>query len=244
MMMILIHSVGYAGARIATNAHHHVARIATNAHHVARAVRISMYIDEPPIEISGVQWLTSENGLSYKELEAGPGALPEPTQTIAVAYKASYLSSGEVIEETSKGRPLTFTLGSDSVPMFQEAVTGMTVGGTRRLMLTPSSKFSNLDEETVQFDVELVAVKTAPEAALFKVQRGIAANRNLIRLALLSTFLPDILQLFGVLPGSGASPLSDAAFLGVPELAATAAQHPVVLDAANRWAESTLSLLN
>tara|TARA_B110001452_G_scaffold130856_1_gene108692 strand:+ start:120 stop:845 length:726 start_codon:yes stop_codon:yes gene_type:complete len=241
MMMLSIHSVAYtsthsvayAGTRFATNAHHQPT--------IVRAARVSMYVDDTPAEISSVQWLKSENGLSYKELEAGSGTMPDPTQTIAVAFKASYLSSGEVIEETAASRPLTFTLGSGSLPMFQEAVDGMAVGGTRRVMLPPTSMYSSLDEETVQFDVELVSVKTPPEAALFKVQQAVGNNRNLFRLALLSTFLPDILGLFD---GSGTAPMSDAAFLGAPELAAAAAQHPVVLDAANRWAESTLSLLN
>merc|ERR1719424_1529709 len=153
-----------------------------------------------------VQWQKSENGLSFKELEAGSGAMPEPSQTVTIAYKASYLSTGEIIEETAKSRPLGFTLGSDSAPMFQEAVEGMAVGGTRRVMLPPSSKYSSLEEETVQFDLELVAVKTAPEAALFKVQQAVGSNRNLFRLALFSTFLPDILNLLGVAPpGAGAS---------------------------------------
>ena len=244
MMLLSIHAAAYmpAGAPFATNAHHG-APFATNAHHVVRAARVSMYVDTSAesADISRVQWLKSENGLSFKELEAGSGALPELSQTIELAYKASFLSSGEVIEETAKSRPIAVTLGSDSLPMFQEAVNGMAVGGTRRVMLPPSCKYSSLDEETVQFDLELVAVKTAPAAALFKVQQAVGSNRNIIRLALLSTFLPDILNLFGV--GSGA-PTGDAAFLGAPELAATAAQHPVVLDAANRWAESTLSLLN
>eukprot|EP00964_Phaeocystis_antarctica_P000647 scaffold356_cov69-Phaeocystis_antarctica.AAC.1 len=111
-------------------------------------------------------------------------------------------------------------------------------------MLPPSSKYSSLEEDTVQFDLELVAVKTAPEAALFKVQQFVGNNRNLFRLALLSTFLPDILNLLGVAPPGAGAPLSDATFLGAPELAAAAAQHgPVVLDAANQWAQSTLSLL-
>merc|ERR1740130_258965 len=109
--------------------------------------------------------------------------MPEPSQTVTIAYKASYLSSGEIIEETAKSRPLGFTLGSDSLPMFQEAVEGMAVGGTRRVMLPPSSKYSSLEEDTVQFDLELVAVKTAPEAALFKVQQAVGNNRNLFRFA-------------------------------------------------------------
>ena len=59
------------------------------------------------------------------------------------------------------------------------------------------------------------------------------------------TFLPDILNFLGVTPPGAGAPVSDAAFLRAPELASAAAQHaPVALDAANRWAEGALSLLN
>ena len=236
MMLLSVNSAAFlAGARLATSTGHAINRAA-----------VGMYLPEedPKDLLSRVQWVKSENGLSFKELDAGSGAMPEPLQTVTIAYKASYLSSGEIIEETAKSRPLGFTLGSDSLPMFQEAVEGMAVGGTRRVMLPPSSKYSSLEEDTVQFDLELVAVKTAPEAALFKVQQAVGNNRNLFRFAFFVTFLPDILNLLGVAPPGAGAPLSDAAFLGAPELAAAAAQHgPVVLDAANQWAQSTLSLL-
>merc|ERR1719261_2195853 len=86
-----------------------------------------MYLpeDEPQALLSRVQWVKTESGLSFKEIEAGSGAVPGPRETVTIAYKASFLSSGEVIEQTAAGRPLTITLGSDFLPMFQEAVEGM-----------------------------------------------------------------------------------------------------------------------
>merc|ERR1712127_610488 len=143
MMLLSVNSAAYlAGARLATSTGHAINRAA-----------VGMYLPEedPKDLLSRVQWVKSENGLSFKELDAGSGAMPEPSQTVTIAYKASYLSSGEIIEETAKSRPLGFTLGSDSVPMFQEAV-------------------------------------------VFKVQQAVGSNRNLFRLALFSTFLPDILN--------------------------------------------------
>ena len=111
--------------------------------------------------------------------------------------------------------------------------------------LIPVHQYSRLEEETIQFELELVAVKTAREAALFQLQQAVGNNRNLFRLALFLTFLPDILNFLGVTPPGAGAPVSDAAFLRAPELASAAAQHaPVALDAANRWAEGALSLLN
>jgi len=221
-----------------TTPYHAVSTLVTVTRRSGRAVA---YVEGDKPDLSRVQWLKSENGLSFKELTLGSGAAPKSAQTVAVAYKASYLSSGEVIEETARSRPLEFTLGSDSLPMFQEATKGMAVGGTRRVLLPPSSsKYSSLADETVQFDVELVALKTPPEAALFKLQSALGANRNLFRLAFVATFLPDILKVLGVLPPdvpSGSTSLAQAG-----DVAAAVASHPVVLDAANRWAESAASL--
>lgn len=211
----------------------------------ANRAAVGMYLpeDEPQALLSRVQWVKTEGGLSFKEIETGKGAVPGPRETVTIAYKASFLSSGEIIEQTAASRPLTITLGSEG--MFPEAVEGMAVGGTRRVLMPPSSQYSRLEKETIQFDLELVAVKTSRQAALFKVQQAIGNNRNLFRLALLLTFLPDILNFLGVTPPGAGAPVSDAAFLRAPELASAAAQHgPVALDAANRWAESALSLLN
>merc|ERR1719454_2019338 len=112
-----------------------------------------MYLpeDEPQALLSRVQWVKTESGLSFKEIEAGSGAVPGPRETVTIAYKASFLSSGEIIEQTAASRPLTITLGADFLPMFQEAA--------------------------IQFELELVAVKSAREAALLKLQQAIGNNR-------------------------------------------------------------------
>merc|ERR1719269_581417 len=241
MMLLSLHSAAFlASARLAATPRLAMTALPATGPANRAAVGINMYLpeDEPHALLSRVQWVKTESGLSFKEIEAGSGAVPGPRETVTIAYKASFLSSGEIIEQTAASRPLTITLGADFLPMFQEAVEGMAVGGTRRVLMPPSSQYSRLEEETIQFELELVAVKTAREAALFKVQQAIGNNRNLFRLALFLNFL-------GVTPPGAGAPVSDAAFLRAPELASAAAQHaPVALDAANRWAESALSLLN
>ena len=248
MMLLSLQSAAFlASARLAATPRPATTGLPATGPANRAAVGISMYLpeDEPQALLSRVQWVKTEGGLSFKEIEAGSGPVPGPRETVTIAYKASFLSSGEIVEQTSASRPLTITLGSDFLPVFQEAVEGMAVGGTRRVLMPPSSQYSRLEEETIQFELELVGVKTAREASLFKVQQAIGNSRNLFRLALFLTFLPDILNLLGVAPPGAGAPVSDAAFLGAPELASAAAQHaPVALDAANRWAESALSLLN
>ena len=248
LLLLSVHSAAFlASARLAATTRLAMTALPATGPANRAAVGINMYLpeDEPQALLSRVQWVKTESGLSFKEIEAGSGAVPGPRETVTIAYKASFLSSGEIIEQTAASRPLTITLGADFLPMFQEAVEGMAVGGRRRVLMPPSSQYSRLEEETIQFELELVAVKTAREAALFKLQQAIGNNRNLFRLALFLTFLPDILNFVGVTPPGAGAIVSDAAFLRAPELASAAAQHaPVALDAANRWAEGALSLLN
>ena len=90
MMLLSVNSAAFLAS----------ARLATNTGHVISRAAVGMYLpeDDPKALLSRVQWVKSENGLSFKELEAGSGAIPEPSQTVTIAYKASYLSSGEIID--------------------------------------------------------------------------------------------------------------------------------------------------
>merc|ERR1719407_245672 len=125
LLLLSVHSAAFlASARLAATP-----RLAMTALPATRpAVGINMYLpeDEPHALLSRVQWVKTESGLSFKEIEAGSGAVPGPRETVTIAYKASFLSSGEIIEQTAASRPLTITLGSDfGFPMFQEAVERM-----------------------------------------------------------------------------------------------------------------------
>ena len=173
-------------------------------------------------------WHKTEGGLSFKDLECGGVEEPPTDSVIEIQYTAMLVSTGEMIEKTSQSRPLTLALGSGNMDMFEEAVMGMAIGGRRRLNLPPSSKWAVYDDETIQFEIELVGVKTGLEAALFQA----GGLRSIFRTALLLSFVPDVLRLVGVLPPDGAPPLAQAG----SDAITAAAQHPVVTDAVNQWA--------
>lgn len=192
-------------------------------------------------------WQKTSNGLAFKDLECGGDDAQELTgKIVQLQYTATMVSTGEVVERTSTSRPLTFALGAGRVPLFEEAVAGMAVGGRRRLNLPPSSKYSALEDDTVQFELELVGITEGPRAALYQL----GGMRNVFRLALLLSFVPDVLKLVGVLPQDGSPPVAanadvaqavhDGLSHGGDALAAVA-QHPAVADAANSWAVDGLA---
>ena len=184
-------------------------------------------------------WQKTSSGLSFKDLECGGGGFISDGSIVELVYTATVVSTGEVVERTSTSRPLTFVktaTGDKSQPSFlQEAVAGMSVGGSRILNVSPSSVYAGSSEETVQFELELTGLKTGAEAALFQV----GGMRNIFRTALLLSFVPDVLKLVGVLPPDGAPPLAEPLARASDALVAVA-QHPVVADAANQWAASGL----
>lgn len=191
-------------------------------------------------------WTKTRGGLSYKDLEVGDGEAPEADQPCSIAFTATILGSGTFLEEVRRERPLTFVLDSAESPLFSEATAGMRVGGKRRINLPPSSTFSKIESETVQFELELVGVKSGLGAAAFKLGGGQGAPRvrGAIRLAFLASFVPDFVRLFGYL--TGAAPDGAAAVAQVSDAAAAVAAHPAtaaVVEASNRWAADGLANL-
>jgi hypothetical protein len=210
-------------------------------------------LDLDNIESSSVKtWLRTPNsGLKYKELKVvRDSAVPVAGDIVELAYTATLLSTGRVVEQTVEGRSLKFIFGqNDSLPFFEETLVGMSAGGKRRVLLSVSPfPFSSGKEreDTLQFDVELKSITTGKEAIAFRVTRALP---GLIRTAVLLSFLPDLLNFLGLFPhgaltfaqpGFGAVDLVSTPF-DAPAIAQAAAA-PMV-DAANRWAAEGLRSL-
>ena len=198
---------------------------------------------------SATTWLRTPNsGLKYKELKVvRDSAVPVSGDIVELAYTATLLSTGRVVEETLEGQSLKFIFGqNDSLPFFEEALVGMSVGGKRRVLLSVSSfPFSSGTEreDTLQFDVELKGITTGKEAIAFRVTRALP---GLIRTAVLLSFLPDVLNFLGLLP-HGALTFAQPGF-GAVDLVSTPSDAPAIaqavaapmVDAANRWAAEGL----
>lgn len=198
-----------------------------------------------------ILWAKTLGGMSYKDVEvpqADDAIVAKPDDVVSIAYNASILG-GPTIEQVRAKRPLSFVLSNtddkvsadgddESIPpfIFTEAIIGMRLGGRRRLLVPPSSRYAMPNaKETIELEIEVVAVRTGPEAIFYKL----GGFRSLFRLAVVLSFFPDIANWINTTPllnGGAATTSVDAAV-------ALAAANPAAVDAANRWAADGLARL-
>ena len=120
-------------------------------------------VNSPPPALSG-DTVTTASGLKYINATVGTGAVAQKGQTAAVHYTL-WLYNGTFIETSLNGNPYTLTLGgTNSIKGFDEGITGMRVGGKRRLIVPPSLGYGSTAQgpipanSTLIFDVELRSV--------------------------------------------------------------------------------------
>lgn len=165
-------------------------------------------------------------GLSYKDLVIGDGGDgPSPENVYSIRFTATRLSTGEAVDGTGTA---TITVVPGALPLLDEAIAGMKVGGTRRVLVLPSSKWSVLEDETIEIEVDLVDVRSGFKAAVTKasgpLRSALGTAWNLYFFYLITSWF---LELVGLVPPSGSA--SGAA--------SVAAQS---VDAANVWAAQGL----
>ena len=106
--------------------------------------------------------------LELTDIAHGEGAEAAPGRTVAVHYVGVAHSTGEEFDASyDRGEPLSFRLGSGQVISgWDEGVTGMKVGGRRRLVIPPHLGYGDRGAggviapgETLIFVVDLVDVR-------------------------------------------------------------------------------------
>jgi len=115
-----------------------------------------------------VDWITSPSGYKYIEERIGDGEQPESGEVVQIHYTVSLLSSGTTLgtsrgdDDQGPGRPVTMAVGKHNVPIWDEALVGMRIGGKRRMLLPPDAlpefqadKVPG-DHRELRFDFELV----------------------------------------------------------------------------------------
>ncbi|MGH3586491.1 MAG: FKBP-type peptidyl-prolyl cis-trans isomerase [Pseudonocardia sp.] len=105
--------------------------------------------------------------LIVEELSPGDGTEATPGRTVEVHYVGVAHSTGEEFDASwNRGKPLQFPLGTGQVIAgWDRGVTGMKVGGRRRLVIPPHLGYGNQGAggvikpgETLIFVVDLVHV--------------------------------------------------------------------------------------
>ena len=106
--------------------------------------------------------------LEVTDLTVGDGAEAQPGSTVSVHYVGVAHSTGEEFDASyNRGEPLQFRLGVGQVIQgWDEGVTGMKVGGRRRLVIPPHQAYGDRGAggviapgETLVFVVDLIGVR-------------------------------------------------------------------------------------
>lgn len=109
--------------------------------------------------------LTTDSGLSYRILQEGTGASPDPTDTVTVHYEGK-LIDGTVFDSSRKrGEPVSLPLNR-LIPGWGEGLGMMKMGGKRLLFVPPNLGFGERGagrvippNSALIFEVELLGVE-------------------------------------------------------------------------------------
>ena len=110
---------------------------------------------------------TRPSGLIIEELSVGDGNVAEPGMLVTVHYTGSF-PDGDVFDSSVvRGTPFQFVLGVGQVIAgWDEGVTGMMVGGKRKLIIPPEIAYGDRGAgdvippgATLEFEVELLGVE-------------------------------------------------------------------------------------
>ena len=116
---------------------------------------------DPSLGVNLGAMTRTASGLYYQNVALGSGDPARAGQLVSVAY-SGWLPSGRQFDAGS----FSFTLGSGEVIAgFDEGVTGMRLGGKRKLVIPPELGYGNRGVGTIPpnstliFDVELLTVR-------------------------------------------------------------------------------------
>jgi FKBP-type peptidyl-prolyl cis-trans isomerase len=118
----------------------------------------------PPVSAEAT---VTASGLQIIEVEVGTGDEAQSGQTASVHY-TGWLADGTKFDSSlDRGQPITFVLGTGQlIPGFEEGITGMKVGGTRRLIIPPDLAYGAEGRPPVipanaelTFDIQLVSLQ-------------------------------------------------------------------------------------
>jgi len=122
----------------------------------------------PAAQVAGAREITTPSGLKYQDLVVGNGALAEPGMQVLVNYTGWLTDSTKFDSSLDPGRkPLAFTIGAGMVIRgWDEGVTGMRIGGRRRLVIPPELAYQERGyppvippNATLVFEVQFVGVQ-------------------------------------------------------------------------------------
>jgi FKBP-type peptidyl-prolyl cis-trans isomerase len=113
----------------------------------------------------------SASGLIYREVAAGTGETPKPTDTVKVHYRGTLIDGTEFDSSIKRNAPGQFAVGG-VIKCWTEGLQKMKVGGKAKLVCPASIAYGDRGRPsipggaTLLFDVELLEIVPAPAAAV------------------------------------------------------------------------------
>jgi FKBP-type peptidyl-prolyl cis-trans isomerase len=103
--------------------------------------------------------------LVSEDLVVGTGATAAVGDTVTVHYVGTFTNGTKFDSSYDRGQPFSFQLGAGQVITgFDQGVTGMKVGGKRRLTIPPSLAYGSTGQgsippnTTIVFEVDLLSI--------------------------------------------------------------------------------------
>jgi FKBP-type peptidyl-prolyl cis-trans isomerase len=115
--------------------------------------------------------ITLPDGLQYKILTSGTGAIPTASDTVMVNYRGTFLDGTEFDSSTKAGHPLLIEV-NHVIPGWTEALTKMPVGSKWQLFIPSNLAYGEQGSRgippnsTLIFEVELLDTKAAAPMAV------------------------------------------------------------------------------
>jgi FKBP-type peptidyl-prolyl cis-trans isomerase len=117
--------------------------------------------------VLGCQRPAPAAGLEVSDQVVGTGAQAAPGRTVVMHYQGRLADGRRFDSSYDRGKPIEFVLGQKMViPGWEQGVTGMRVGGKRKLVIPPRLAYGAAGQgsavppnATLIFDVELVQVR-------------------------------------------------------------------------------------
>lgn len=131
----------------------------------AEAVQMDMDFAES-LDIDLDAMTRTESGLYYEDVDPGSGLAAREGHVLDTHY-TGWLTTGEEFGTSRDGAPYSFQLGRHQVPRgIEEGVTGMRIGGVRRLVVPPALAYGPRGQPptippsaTLIYEIELLEIK-------------------------------------------------------------------------------------
>jgi FKBP-type peptidyl-prolyl cis-trans isomerase len=112
-------------------------------------------------------WTTTKSGLKYEDFTVGTGAEAKLGDSVDVHYVGKLRNGKQFDSSRDRGKPFNFQLGAGGVIQgWDEGVTGMKVGGVRKLLIPPDLGYGAKGfpptipgNAELFFEIELLKVK-------------------------------------------------------------------------------------